>query len=118
MYTFFVGMFMTIHMRIYGDQKGPAARLCARRASATGAGARQGLAGRPGRRPTPGPAGSDGPSERGGARRPRPPYWFQEYWAGAISPPLPVIHPPRARAKEAPLFVFQQLTPSAVDEQA
>jgi len=34
------------------------------------------------------------------------------------SPPLPVIHPPRARAKEAPLFVFQQLTPSAVDEQA
>ena len=44
--------------------------------------------------------------------------WFQEDWAGALSPPLPVIHPPRARAKEAPLFVFQQLTPSAVDEQA
>ena len=72
-----------------------------------------------------GPA--DGPSGHGGLLgrpsagapwRPAPPYWFQEYWAGAISPPLPVIHPPRARAKEAPLFVFQQLTPSAVDDQA
>jgi len=39
--------------------------------------------------------------------------------APLLTPPAePVTHPPRASAKDWPLFVFQQLMPSCVEWQA
>ena len=98
-------------------------------------------------RPRPGLVGTDreagAPAPRGAPPRPRPQkgdparygggagpasprgpppvavtYWFQRNLSGLISPVEPVIHPPRASAKDWPLFVFQQLIPSWVEWQA
>lgn len=72
-------------------------------------------------RPTPGVVGTD---REAGSESPRGPprvtatYWFQRNLSGLISPVEPVIHPPRASAKDWPLFVFQQLIPSWVEWQA
>ena len=43
---------------------------------------------------------------------------FQLNFWGPISPVVPVIQPPRASAKDWPVFVFQQLMPSCVEWQA
>ena len=80
---------------------------------------------------TPPPPGRGGPRRGllgtpggGGPESPRGPppvavtYWFQRNLSGLISPVEPVIHPPRASAKDWPLFVFQQLIPSWVEWQA
>ena len=72
-------------------------------------------------RPRPGLVGTD---REAGPHAPRGPLplagtnWFQRNLSGLISPVEPVIHPPRASAKDWPLFVFQQLIPSWVEWQA
>ena len=71
--------------------------------------------------PPRGGVGNDGggpPLTRGAPPPVAVTYWFQRNLSGLISPVEPVIHPPRASAKDWPLFVFQQLIPSWVEWQA